>query len=207
MTKGSGDTLKKEAITGLILAGGQARRMESADKGLLLFQGTPLFMHAAKKLTLQVSSLLVNANRNHESYAKSGFTVISDDPPAFSGPLAGFAAGLKHCPTPFLLAVPCDSPFFPDTLASELGQVLLREKADIAIAAIGHMPDIREQPVFCLMKRECLPHLLAFLETGQRKIDAWYRSLRVARALFTDETSFRNINTLQELETLEKEAR
>ena len=200
------NTLAREAITGLVLAGGQANRMGSADKGLLLFQGHPLFMHAAKKLAPQVSSLLINANRNRELYAKSGFTVISDDPVTFSGPLAGFAAGLKHCPTPFLLTVACDSPFFPDSLALELGRVLLREKADIAIAATGREPDIKEQPVFCLIKRECLPHLLAFLDTGQRKIDAWYRSLHVARAIFTDETAFRNINTLQELEALENAA-
>jgi molybdopterin-guanine dinucleotide biosynthesis protein A len=201
------DTLARDAITGVILAGGQGTRMGSTDKGLQLFRNSPLFMHAAKRLAPQVSTLFINANKNQERYAKAGFAVISDEPLTYAGPLAGFATGLKHCQTPYLLTVPCDSPFFPETLAIELGTALLREEADIAIAATGHAPDITAQPVFCLMKRELLPHLLAFLETGQRKIDAWYRSLHVANAIFTDVTPFDNINTLAELEELEKDAR
>ncbi|WAW10046.1 molybdenum cofactor guanylyltransferase MobA [Oxalobacter vibrioformis] len=196
--------LAKEAVTGLVLAGGRGTRMGSVDKGLQLFRGKPLFIHAAERLAPQVGALLLNANQNIARYAESGLAVVSDEPLTFSGPLAGFATGLKHCKTPYLVTVPCDSPFFPETLVEALGKALLRENADIAIAATGRVTDVTLQPVFCLMRRELLPHLLAFLETGQRKIDAWYGSLHVAHAHFMDETAFHNINTLAELETLEK---
>lgn len=197
-------TLAKEAVTGLVLAGGRGSRMGLTDKGLLLFQGKPLFMHATERLAPQVSALLLNANQNIARYAEGGLHVISDEPVTFAGPLAGFATGLKHCQTPYLVTVPCDSPFFPETLVEELGKALLRENADIAIAVTSHASGTTPQPVFCLMRRELLPHLLAFLETGQRKIDAWYASLNLAKALFMDEAAFHNINTPAELETLEK---
>ncbi len=195
--------LQKADVTGLVLAGGRGSRMGSIDKGLLPFRGKPLFLHASQRLSPQVATLLLNANRNPEEYEKAGFEVIPDDPLTFSGPLSGFATGLKYCRTPYLVTIPCDSPFFPETLVKTLGEALLRENADIAIAATGGTPPFTPQPVFCLMKRELLPHLLAFLETGKRKIDAWYASLNVVLVPFTDEAAFCNINTPDEVKKLE----
>jgi len=54
--------------------------------------------------------------------------------------------------------------------------------------------------VFCLVRRDVLPHLSAFLQGGGRKIDAWYASLDVVDVAFDDEAdAFRNINTAGEL--------
>lgn len=191
-------------ITGLILAGGRGVRMGEKDKGLLPFHERPLFMHAALRLIPQVKTILVNANQNQDEYQKAGFTVISDHPLDFSGPLAGFAAGLAHCKTPYLLAVPCDSPFFPDNLALALGKALVRENADIAFAATGENPPYLAQPVFCLMRQNIKPHLDAFLAGGQRKIKAWYALLKTVMVCFPNEADFYNINTLTELAELEK---
>lgn len=191
-------------ITGLVLAGGKGSRMGSIDKGLQSFLGKPLFLHAAERLKPQVASIFISANRNENQYAKAGLTVLPDTPPVFAGPLAGFAAGLAHCPTPYLLVVPCDSPFFPDNLASELGAALLEDNTEAAIAATGQTPSLSLQPVFCLIKKEILPHLEAFLATGQHKIAAWYATLKTSLVSFPDESAFDNINTYQELERLEK---
>jgi molybdenum cofactor guanylyltransferase len=55
--------------------------------------------------------------------------------------------------------------------------------------------------VFCLCRRSLLPHLNAYLETGGRKIDAWYSTLRVAEVGFDDQAgAFDNINTRDELD-------
>jgi molybdopterin-guanine dinucleotide biosynthesis protein A len=57
------------------------------------------------------------------------------------------------------------------------------------------------QPVFCLCRRDVLPHLTGFLQQGGRKIDAWYATLKVAEVNFDDEAdAFININTMQELD-------
>ena len=63
-------------------------------------------------------------------------------------------------------------------------------------------------PVFCLVKRDMEPHLRAFLETGQRKIDKWYATLNVVEVQFDDqEAAFANINTQDELRALESPPR
>ncbi|MCM1129404.1 MAG: molybdenum cofactor guanylyltransferase MobA [Alistipes senegalensis] len=199
--------ISRTDITGLVLAGGKGTRMGSIDKGLQLFFGKPLFLHAIDRLKPQVASVFVNANRNEKQYAQAGFTVLPDMQPDFAGPLAGFAAGLARCQTPYLLVVPCDSPFFPDNLASKLGAALQDEKTEAAIAVTGHAPSFSLQPVFCLMKREILPNLQAFLATGQRKIASWYATLSVSKVYFPDESAFDNINTLQELKRQENKHR
>jgi molybdopterin-guanine dinucleotide biosynthesis protein A len=57
--------------------------------------------------------------------------------------------------------------------------------------------------VFCLAKASLLPHLTQFLESGGRKVDRWYATLRVsAEVHFADEAAFRNINTLAELQQM-----
>jgi molybdopterin-guanine dinucleotide biosynthesis protein A len=103
----------KHNITGCILAGGQGSRMGGVDKGLLMLQGQTLVQRAIERLQPQVNSLMVNANRHASQYAVFGIPVVADADHGFKGPLAGFLSGLQHCPTDWLVTVPCDSPFFP----------------------------------------------------------------------------------------------
>lgn len=77
------------AITGVVLAGGKARRMGGADKGLLELDGKPLWRHVADTLALQVETVVVNANRHRDIYQQSGLKVIPDSLADFPGPLAG----------------------------------------------------------------------------------------------------------------------
>lgn len=94
--------ITSEHITGLILAGGRAQRMGGIDKGLIPFHGKPLIESAISRLKPQVSTILINANRSITKYAHYGYPVLMDETPDFSGPLAGFSVGLKHCKTPYL---------------------------------------------------------------------------------------------------------
>ena len=196
--------LSQEDVTGLVLSGGRGQRMGGIDKGLQILHGRPLFLHAVERLQPQTASILVSANRHLHIYEKAGFPVVSDDVAnAFAGPLAGFLAGLMHCQTPFMVTVPCDCPFYPATLVPELKTALLQNDADIAIAVTGLEAPFSPQPVFCLMRRQLQPHLSAFLQSGQRKIDHWFSGLKVAHAHFENEADFYNINTAEALQKLE----
>src|SRR5271155_2698102 len=106
--------------------------MGGVDKGLQLFQGVPLAHHALRRLSPQVGQVMVNANRNLERYRAMGLAVYSDAVPDFAGPLAGVLAGLDHCLTPYLVTVPCDTPYFPHDLVERLAGGLFG--ADIATA-------------------------------------------------------------------------
>ncbi|MBS1186032.1 MAG: mobA [Burkholderiaceae bacterium] len=189
----------RQQITGLILAGGQGSRMGHLDKGLQLLAGEPLIAHVIRRLSPQVGPLLINANRNLETYRQFGSPVVSDELTGFEGPLAGLQAGLRHCSTPYLVTAPCDGPFLPEDLVAKLSDALAREQADVALAVTGEGEQRQPQPVYCLLKTALLPQLENYLHSGQRKIGGWYAPLKVAEVHFGDETAFRNINTLDEL--------
>ena len=185
-----------ERITGLVLAGGLGRRMGGVDKGLSLLDGETMVEHILRRLTPQVGRLIINANQNHDTYAGFGHPVVGDRIEGHAGPLAGLEAGLAACTTPYLVTVPCDSPFLPADLVSRLFSALTANDADLAVARTFD----QAQPVFCLCRRSVLPHLTEFLAGGGRKIDRWYATLKVVEVSFDDEAdAFENINTREEL--------
>lgn len=186
-------------ITGLVLAGGRGSRMGEVDKGLQLFRGKPMVAHVIERLAPQVETLLINANRNQDTYATFGFPVVVDDIPGFAGPLAGLHIGMHRATTPYIVTAPCDSPFLPIDLVARLSAALDANNADLAVAKSEGFA----QPVFSLTRTDLEPHLRAFLASGQRKIDKWYASLKVVEVEFTDTHAFANINTLTELQALE----
>ena len=181
-------------VTGIVLAGGQGRRMGGVDKGLQPLRGRPLVEWAIARLAPQVDEILLNANQNAEAYARLGHRVVPDALGGFAGPLAGLHAGLQAASQPLAVTVPCDSPFLPLDLVARLKQELSQN--EIAVAKTGDQP----HPVFALVRKSVLPHLERFLEGGGRKIDAWYATLSVVEVSFDDQPdAFRNINTLDEL--------
>ena len=199
--------IDEQDITGMVLAGGRGSRMGGVDKGLQNHIGIPLALHALMRLGPQVGHTMVNANRNLGAYESFGVPVWPDPVGEFAGPLAGFLAGLERCETPLLLTVPCDSPNFPQDLASRLAASLEDETADIAYAVTLEDGREQRQPVFCLLRRELLESLVAFLHGGGHKIDAWFGQHRAVGVRFDDANAFANANTAAELARLQAPAR
>jgi len=201
----------KSKVTGLILAGGRGTRMGRVDKGLQPFRGTTLVEHVMRRLAPQAAGIVINANRNLPQYqAVAGEApVLPDYLDGFEGPLAGLQIGLQYCPTELLLTAPCDSPFLPADLAERLHAAMQAQDADVALAVTmesedGGEPQRQLHPVFALLKASLLPQLDAYLATGARRMESWYKSLRVAEVMFDDADAFRNINTLAELQQHER---
>lgn len=187
-------------ITGVILAGGQGRRMGGVDKGLKELRGKPMVQWVLERLAPQVAEILINANQNIDNYQRLGYRTIPDAISGFAGPLAGLQRGLTEALHPLVATVPCDSPFLPEDLIARLHAALDATNADVAVARTGDQP----HPVFCLCRKSVLPGLSAFLERGGRKIDAWYAALNVTEVSFDDEAAaFSNINTETELQDFE----
>ena len=192
-------------ITGLILAGGRAQRMGGIDKGLIPFHGKPLIESAIDRLQPQVGTILINANRSITKYSHYGYPVLMDETPDFSGPLAGFSVGLKHCKTTYLLTSPCDSPLLPNDLAEKMGTELEKNNLELVFASSKENDGkIWSQPVFCLMKSSLKDSLDVFLCKGDLKIDRWFKELRSGTVVFENPQVFANVNTPEELAALEK---
>lgn len=192
--------IQSSDITGLLLAGGMGRRMGGVDKGLVALDGVPMASRVLERLRPQVGALMINANRNLDRWQDYGLPVVSDEIGGFSGPLAGVHAGLLACTTPWLLTVPCDSPFFPQDMARRLVAAIAATRATLAVPRCGG----RLQPVFALLRREVLPSLEAYLQGGGRKIETWFDEIVWVPVDFDDTAAFANINTPEELAELRR---
>jgi molybdopterin-guanine dinucleotide biosynthesis protein A len=179
-------------ITGVILAGGAARRMGGNDKGLVDVAGRPMIAYTLEALRPQVDSVVINANRNVTRYARFGLPVVTDEMSGFQGPLAGMYSGMRAAVTPLIATVPCDAPFLPRDLVRRLGRALSEAGADIAVAHNGE----RIQPVFSLLRGVLADSLAQFLARGERKIDKWFTEHSLAIVDFSDSPdAFINVNS------------
>jgi molybdenum cofactor guanylyltransferase len=191
-------------VTGIILAGGRATRMNGVDKGMVLLQQKPLIAHVIARLQPQVDEIIINANREIATYEAFGLPVLKDESDEFIGtyigPLAGFSLGLQHAKHDYVLTVPCDSPLLSLDLVERLYNGLAASRMDIACAG----SDGNTHPVFCLMKKSVLPSLQAYIKSGERKVSTWQKSLKYVEVDFSDNSeAFTNLNTFEDLAALE----
>ncbi len=187
------------SVTGLLLAGGRARRMGGNDKGLLPLNGRPLAAWGLERLAPQVDELLISANRNQAQYEKLGASVISDSIDGFVGPLAGFVAGLQQARNQWVVTAPCDSPFLAEDYVERMIATMSKQSVDAVVAHDGN----RLQPVFILINCRLREGLFQFLESDQRKIDLWLDQTNWCMTDFSDcPDMFLNANTPEELELM-----
>ncbi len=186
-------------VTGVILAGGQASRMNYQDKGLQLFRGQPLIHYSFSALRPLVDELVINANRNLETYQTFGVPVISDITQDFSGALAGILAVMCDSNADVLLIVPCDAPFITTEQLCYLLEQHKQNDADITVACTGE----QVHSVFLVVKKSLQANLESYLAQGDRKVRLWFKQHKTQYVDFgADATGFENINTLAELNAI-----
>lgn len=191
---------KQTKVTGVILAGGLARRMDNQDKGLIPFKGQPMVSHAISAMDKVTDQIIINANRNIKDYQAFGLPVVSDQTDSFDGPLAGILTAMMFAETGILLIMPCDTPFFMAKQLKKLHMTRDKTDADIAVAFDGE----RLHPVFLAIKTTLKPSLQDYLLSGQRKVDLWLQQHQIIKVDFSTEPDiFININSMTELSQLE----
>ncbi len=188
-------------VTGVILAGGLARRMNNQDKGLITFKGQSMVSYAIEAMKIVVDETIINANRNIPDYRAFGLTVVSDQTDSFDGPLAGMLAAMIFAKHGVLLVMPCDSPLIKAHHLQKILSARAENDADIAVASDG----LRVHPVFLAIKVSLQEHLQDYLNSGQRKLQTWLEQHKMIKVDFSAEPDiFTNINTLPELKNLEQ---
>ena len=187
-------------VTGVILAGGLARRMNHQDKGLIPYKNQPLIYYAVQAMTATVETTFINANRNHKDYAAFSLPIIADQNDRFEGPLAGILTAMLATEHETLVVMPCDSPLVTAEHLDKLITALKNTKAEIAIASDGE----RLHPVFLALKTHLKASLKTFLDEGNRKIYQWLQQHHFVTVDFSQQADiFTNINTQAELIALE----
>jgi len=188
-------------VTGVILAGGLARRMNKQDKGLVDFKGRPMVGYAITALSPVVDQIIINANRNSDQYRQFGWPVVADQTDSFDGPLAGLLSSMIYAAdSDVLLVMPCDSPLIKAEHLQKLLLTRAENDADVAVAFDGE----RLHPVFLAIKTTLKTSLQDYLAGGQRKMAVWLEQQNLVQVDFSNEPEiFSNINSMAELSALE----
>jgi molybdopterin-guanine dinucleotide biosynthesis protein A len=201
--------------TGLLLAGGQSRRMKGAflegqqDKALLKIGGKPMLAHVIERLAPQVGDMLISANGNPARFASFGLPVASDTIGDFAGPLAGLLSGMrwsqrKSPGTTHIVSVSTDAPFLPADLVVQFQSAVQDQEKAVAIARSG----TQLHSVIGLWPVALADELEAALLSGMRKVSAWTDRCETIAVDFApvelnghEVDPFFNANTPEELAT------
>jgi molybdenum cofactor guanylyltransferase len=199
-----------QEVTGVLLAGGQSRRMGGGDKGLLALAGRPMLAHVLDRLAPQVGRMIINANGDPGRFAPFGLPVIADTVGGFVGPLAGVLAGMRWSAanTPgarWIATAAGDAPLLPRDLVARLAAAVASRAGAIALAQSGG----ELHPVIGLWPVALADDLEAQLAGGVRKVLHWtdrHGTVPVAfpmvRMCGIEIDPFFNANTPPELDAL-----
>ncbi len=192
-----------EAIPGVLLAGGLARRMGGGDKPMRQIGGRTILDRVIARLKPQCGELILNANGDPARFARFGLPVIPDTVEDFPGPLAGILAALDwaaaHRPgVSIVLSAAADCPFLPRDLVARLNQALVNEDAQLAVAASGG----QSHPVIGLWRvalRDELRH--ALVQDNIRRVDRWTARYKLATVAWPTAPldPFFNANTMEDV--------
>jgi len=204
------DGMNSEAVTGIVLAGGQSRRMGGGDKGLLELAGKSMLGHVIDRLSVQVGRMAINANGDPSRFAPFGLPVVADTVSGFVGPLAGVLAGMRWSAgsasgARWIVTVAGDAPMLPLDLVSRLTAAV--QSCDTAIALARSAGEVH--PVIGLWPVALADDLEASLQDGVRKVLHWTDrhgtvavDFPMTRIGSVEVDPFFNANTPQELDSL-----
>jgi molybdenum cofactor guanylyltransferase len=171
-----------DAVLGVLLAGGQARRMGGGDKCLRPLGAATILDQVVARARPQAAALLLNANSDPARFARFGLPVAADVVAGFAGPLAGVLTGMTWAQAqrpdlPWIVTIATDTPFFPLDLVARLRAAVEHEGADLACAASAG----RSHPVFGLWPVRLAGDLRrALQDEAVRKVDVWTARYRLA---------------------------
>ena len=195
--------MQRAGPIGVILAGGQSRRMGGGDKGLLTLDGHSILHHVIRRLSPQLQRVAINANGDGTRFAAFSLPVLPDPVPGHPGPLAGILAAMDWAAglgADTVITVAADTPFFPADLVMRLQAAGGPVGFSLAATGTAIAPDWH--PVFGLWPTALRHDLRRDLLAGQRKVIDWALQNGARPALFDTSTDpFFNINTPDDLAT------
>ncbi|CFX17435.1 Molybdenum cofactor guanylyltransferase [Candidatus Filomicrobium marinum] len=164
-----------QSVTGVLLAGGQSRRMGGGDKGLLELAGKPMLAHVLARLEGQVDRVVINANGDPGRFDAFNLPVFADTIEGHVGPLAGVLAGMRWAAANvggdgYIVTASTDAPLIPADLVTQLA-AKLRDDPDAAIALAASGGNLH--PVIGLWPVALADDLEQSLRDGVRKVLHW----------------------------------
>ena len=183
-------------VSAIILAGGQSRRMQGRDKGLVKLRGRPLIEHVIERMKPQVDEIVLSANRNLDHYRAYGYPVYPDSQYKDCGPLSGILNCARHTKFDMLIIVGCDQPNLPPDLVSRLTAEIM-ENTPAAIPFDGNTL----QNLNVLMKSDLIDSIETALRQKDFSIHRWLANTPHAEVDFSHQAGhFINLNSDTDVE-------
>lgn len=181
--------LRREAtLSAMVLAGGQSTRM-GQDKALISVQGVSLLQRTCEQAFGCTETVFVVTSRS-ETYrpllpakCKLIEEVFSETKPLSHGPLVGFAQGLTHVSTEWVLLLACDLPYLETPILQHW--FTQRTQTESAIALLP-LTEKGWEPLCGFYRTSCLPSLQAFINQGGRSFQTWLSQETVQAIVFSD---------------------
>ena len=198
-------------VDGVILAAGRSSRMETGHKVHATLGKHTLLQHVIMRLESQVDSLVINADPDicgqysQPNSLPTSHPIVADRLEGFRGPLMGLYTGLTNhyvSSADYLLSVPCDGPFIPPNLASELQRQVRAGNADIA--CVRYAGQI--EPMFSLWHKRTVNAVEQALLDHQGGFKSLFAELQTVYLDWPEQTinPFFNINTVDDLAEAER---
>jgi len=200
-TKSWPNDKRKDAILGVILAGGASSRMGHADKFLMPLGDKIILQHIIDRARPQVDDLLLNINEPVDRVKGFSLKTISDILPKSSGPLSGIYTAMHYAKTlgySMVVTFACDTPFVPDNFVCEL---LKKSDGPVVVAKSGN----QRHPIMSLWHVSLMDDLKKALEKGEYKLLKWIDPYNPAEVVWNENPDpFYNINTGEDLKKAEE---
>jgi molybdopterin-guanine dinucleotide biosynthesis protein A len=152
----------------VVLAGGRGSRI-GRDKALIKLGGCPLIERVVSRAARVFEKVIVSGP---ERLKPKGFSVVQDEYQGM-GPIAGILAGLLNAGTPWIMALPCDSPFISEEFMRGMAG-LINDHEVVAPRAGGFY-----EPLHALYSRSLIPRFERSIKGGDSKIISLYKQARV----------------------------
>lgn len=185
-------------MTGVLLAGGQSRRM-GKDKALLEMDGKSLLLRVREVLEGLFDSILL-VGGDPERCRGLGCPAVSDLIP-HRGPLGGIYTGLRYAPTEAIFVCGCDFPFLNPDLIRYLAALLPGHDA-----VVPHTGEF-QHPLHAVYSRRCLSSLEQQVKEGKLTLRRAIETLAVRevseqelRVFDPELLSLTNLNTPEEFD-------
>ncbi len=164
---------QQSGVVGVVLAGGQSRRM-GETKALKTLAGRPMIAHVVDRFAPQVECCVLNVGADGGPFDACDLPIVRDAVQDHAGPLAGILSGMGWARdarpgADWIATAPCDTPFLPAGYVAALRSAAAATAAPIAIARCG-----RDTHFVCGLFSVSLHDELAdLLAAGERRVKGW----------------------------------
>jgi len=183
-------------ISGAILAGGKATRLDGIEKGLLKIKGETIIEHTLRMLKPLVDEVFIITN-DSKPYSFLNIPIFPDKMPGL-GPLQGIATALSQSSYKRTFIVPCDMPFITEPSIQTL--ITYDQEAEVII------PRSQKgfEPLFAIYSISCLPKILETLRSKKRRVIDIIPKIKTAfvPSDFFEDSLWCNINKPDDLDKI-----